>query len=252
MADADKYLAALTTTIPRMKKDLNKYRRLIKLLVELKHGTDDTTSTGDKRSVENEIKTVERQLQLPSTFCLYENKELCKGCPGCEEDTPPIVPNEIPQLQSTISAPKIPLSSMDFLFLVFTKTTTTPTSGFKFSTPAATSASITTTTTTTTTTNTSSTFSFGSKLVSANKPVFVFARQDPLIFGTNATIKTNTNENDEGNGEDDSYEPNVSFKPIVQLFAVEVKTGEEDENVLFCELAKLYPFDVESNQIQRT
>ncbi|CAF4142747.1 unnamed protein product [Rotaria magnacalcarata] len=186
MADADKYLAALTTTIPRMKKDLNKYRRLIKLLVELKHGTDDTTSTGDKRSVENEIKTVERQLQLPSTFCLYENKELCKGCPGCEEDTPPIVPNEIPQLQSTISAPKIPLSS------------------------------------------------------------------NPLIFGTNATIKTNTNENDEGNGEDDSYEPNVSFKPIVQLFAVEVKTGEEDENVLFCELAKLYPFDVESNQIQRT
>ncbi|CAF4223234.1 unnamed protein product, partial [Rotaria magnacalcarata] len=43
----------------------------------------------------------------------------------------------------------------------------------------------------------------------------IFARQDPLIFGTNATIKTNTNENDEGNGEDDSYEPNVSFKPIV-------------------------------------
>ncbi|CAF1599895.1 unnamed protein product [Rotaria magnacalcarata] len=120
MADADKYLAALTTTIPRMKKDLNKYRRLIKLLVELKHGTDDTTSTGDKRSVENEIKTVERQLQLPSTFCLYENKELCKGCPGCEEDTPPIVPNEIPQLQSTISAPKIPLSSSENIKFSFT------------------------------------------------------------------------------------------------------------------------------------
>jgi hypothetical protein len=35
-----------------------------------------------------------KKLQLPSTFYLYENKEPCKGCPGCEEDTPPLVPNE--------------------------------------------------------------------------------------------------------------------------------------------------------------
>ncbi|CAM2730610.1 unnamed protein product, partial [Rotaria socialis] len=38
---------------------------------------------------------------------------------------------------------------------------------------------------------------------------------------------TNNNDDDEGDGggEDESYEPNVSFKPIVQLSAVEVKTG---------------------------
>ena len=50
--------------------------------------------------------------------------------------------------------------------------------------------------------------------------------------------------------EDDSYEPNVSFKPIVQLSAVEVKTGEEDENIFFCERAKLYRFDSATNQMK--
>jgi hypothetical protein len=35
-----------------------------------------------------------KKLQLPSTFYLYENKEPCKGCPGCEEDTPPLSSNE--------------------------------------------------------------------------------------------------------------------------------------------------------------
>ncbi|CAF4602123.1 unnamed protein product, partial [Rotaria socialis] len=35
-----------------------------------------------------------KKLQLPSTFFLYENKEPCKGCPGCEQDTPSIVPDE--------------------------------------------------------------------------------------------------------------------------------------------------------------
>ncbi|CAF5207911.1 unnamed protein product, partial [Rotaria magnacalcarata] len=84
----------------------------------------------------------------------------------------------------------------------------------------------------------------------------VFAGQGSLIFGTNVantSIKTtNNNDDDEGDGggEDESYEPNVSFKPIVQLSAVEVKTGEEDENVLFCERGKLYRFDSEANQMK--
>lgn len=35
-----------------------------------------------------------KKLQLPSTFFLYENKEPCKGCAGCEDDTPPATSNE--------------------------------------------------------------------------------------------------------------------------------------------------------------
>ncbi len=35
-----------------------------------------------------------KKLQLPSTFYLYENKEPCKGCPGCKEDTPAVTSSE--------------------------------------------------------------------------------------------------------------------------------------------------------------
>jgi hypothetical protein len=48
----------------------------------------------------------------------------------------------------------------------------------------------------------------------------------------------------EENTTDDSY------KPIIQLSPVEVKTGEEDENILFCERAKLYRFDPTTNQMK--
>jgi len=152
-----------------------------------------------------------------------------------------------------------------------TPATTTSSGGFQFSTP-------------TSTANTSSTFSFGS--AAANKPLFgntsklsfadlakqssndkptsngteqrVFAGQGSLIFGTTPTHTTPTTtgnhhedeDGGEGGGDDDSYEPNVSFKPIVHLSAVETKTGEEDENVLFCERAKLYRFDSAANQMK--
>ncbi len=86
--------------------------------------------------------------------------------------------------------------------------------------------------------------------------LLVFAGQGTLIFGTsaNTTINTTGNHHEEddgeGGGEDDSYEPNVSFQPIVKLSAVDVKTGEEDENVLFCERGKLYRFDPETTQMK--
>ncbi|CAF1315079.1 unnamed protein product [Adineta steineri] len=74
----------------------------------------------------------------------------------------------------------------------------------------------------------------------------VFARQGSLVFGTSAANITIIG----NNHEDDSYEPNVFYKPIVQLSAVAVKTGEEDENVLFCEHGKLYRFDTAANQMK--
>ncbi|CAF3536995.1 unnamed protein product [Rotaria socialis] len=352
---------------------------------------DDIVSLGEVKPSAEQIDRA-KKLQLPSTFFLYENKEPCKGCPGCEQDTPSIVPDEnktaiknqtdavkndvkvtTPQSQSTTSAPKTPLSSSENIKFSFTNSDKTqsqlqkqssttkeekssvessspapnatspydskpsifgnfngnsntsifgastptnntsssifgasatfkpntnnigfsfpgfgnapatsaaapPTNGFQFSSPSTPSSS----------TNAVAPFSFGAALASAstNKPVFgnspkfsfsdvakqsptlndktsssgadqrVFAGQGSLIFGTNVantSIKaTNNNDDDEGDGggEDESYEPNVSFKPIVQLSAVEVKTGEEDENVLFCERGKLYRFDSEANQMK--
>jgi hypothetical protein len=74
----------------------------------------------------------------------------------------------------------------------------------------------------------------------------------PSTLSTISTTKPETNAEDdgEGGGEDESYEPDASFQPIVQLSAVEVKTGEEDENILFCERAKLYRFDSATNQMK--
>ena len=42
-------------------------------------------------------------------------------------------------------------------------------------------------------------------------------------------------------GECEEYEPDVDFKPVVPLpDLVEVKTGEEDEEILFSERSKLF------------
>lgn len=47
----------------------------------------------------------------------------------------------------------------------------------------------------------------------------------------------------------EEYEPNVDFKPVIDLpDLVEVKSGEEDEEVLFCQRAKLFRFDADTKQ----
>ena len=66
---------------------------------------------------------------------------------------------------------------------------------------------------------------------------------------SNNENKTDNSHNDIEN-ENDSYEPMISFKPIVHLLPVEIKTGEEDENILFCERAKLYRFDSLTNEMK--
>ncbi|CAF4414727.1 unnamed protein product [Rotaria magnacalcarata] len=71
--------------------------------------------------------------------------------------------------------------------------------------------------------------------------------QSSLILSTtsiNTIIKANNNEDDE------SHESNVIYKRTVQLSAIEVKTGEGNENVLFCERAKLHRFDSAANQMK--
>ncbi|CAF3754322.1 unnamed protein product [Rotaria sordida] len=77
----------------------------------------------------------------------------------------------------------------------------------------------------------------------------VFPGQGSLIFDTNSTNITKTEKNNDEN-EDSSYEPHISFKPIVHLSPVEVRTGEEDENILFRERAKLYRFDSSTNEMK--
>ncbi|CAF1511694.1 unnamed protein product [Didymodactylos carnosus] len=82
----------------------------------------------------------------------------------------------------------------------------------------------------------------------------VFPYQGTSVSGSTPKKSYNTppaGENDDtGSDANDSYEPSVTFHPIIKLVAVDVQTGEEDETVLFCERAKLYRYDNSSNSMK--
>ena len=60
-----------------------------------------------------------------------------------------------------------------------------------------------------------------------------------------AVLTFSLQEGEEGEGADVEAEADLHFEPIVKLEAVEVKTMEEDEDVMFESRAKLYRFDDE-------
>ncbi|XP_005747883.1 E3 SUMO-protein ligase RanBP2 isoform X1 [Pundamilia nyererei] len=87
-------------------------------------------------------------------------------------------------------------------------------------------------------------FAFGSK--DAN---FSWANAGATVFGSAVTSQPKTNA-DEG-GSDEEEAPNnvdIHFEPIVSLPEVETKSGEEDEEILFKERAKLYRWDRDIGQ----
>ncbi|XP_046559569.1 E3 SUMO-protein ligase RanBP2-like isoform X2 [Haliotis rubra] len=76
-----------------------------------------------------------------------------------------------------------------------------------------------------------------------------------LAANTSATgfsgLKTTHDSPSKGEDEErvEEYEPNVDFKPVIDLpDLVEMKTGEEDEEKLFGERARLFRFDADTNQ----
>ncbi|XP_047739959.1 E3 SUMO-protein ligase RanBP2 isoform X2 [Hyalella azteca] len=70
---------------------------------------------------------------------------------------------------------------------------------------------------------------FKTKDLNAFKP-------QPLFIGKNTSVSGN-----ESSEKVEEYEPEVHFEPVIPLpELVQVKTGEEDEEQLFCERAKLY------------
>lgn len=77
----------------------------------------------------------------------------------------------------------------------------------------------------------------------AAKPLSIFQKpQEPAQTGEAAEDDTAANENPE------EYEPQVDFKPVVKLTAVETKTGEEDEIAVFKSRCKLYRFDSKTKE----
>ncbi|XP_062982267.1 ranBP2-like and GRIP domain-containing protein 4 isoform X3 [Elgaria multicarinata webbii] len=90
--------------------------------------------------------------------------------------------------------------------------------------------------------NNSGDFAFGAK---ADRN-FKWANTGATVFGVQASTK-GENE-DDGSDEEVVHSDDIHFEPIVSLPEVEVKSGEEDEEIIFKERAKLYRWDREVNQ----
>ncbi|KAM5322208.1 E3 SUMO-protein ligase RanBP2 isoform 1-T1 [Glossophaga mutica] len=84
-------------------------------------------------------------------------------------------------------------------------------------------------------------FAFGSK-----DKNFQWANTGATVFGTQSASKVG--EEEDGSDEEVVYNEDIHFEPIVSLPEVEVKSGEEDEEILFKERAKLYRWDRDVSQ----
>ncbi|XP_040513554.1 E3 SUMO-protein ligase RanBP2 isoform X37 [Gallus gallus] len=84
-------------------------------------------------------------------------------------------------------------------------------------------------------------FAFGSK-----DKNFKWANTGAAVFGVQTASKA---DEDEGGSDDEVvHSDDIHFEPIVSLPEVEVKSGEEDEEILFKERAKLYRWDRDATQ----
>ncbi|XP_042203503.1 ranBP2-like and GRIP domain-containing protein 3 isoform X1 [Homarus americanus] len=71
------------------------------------------------------------------------------------------------------------------------------------------------------------------------------AFEPKTLFG----ISTGSPSKDDSDDKVEEYEPQVDFQPVIPMpDLVEVKTGEEGEEKLFCERAKLYRYDKDSKE----
>ncbi|XP_062066043.1 E3 SUMO-protein ligase RanBP2 isoform X3 [Lepus europaeus] len=84
-------------------------------------------------------------------------------------------------------------------------------------------------------------FAFGSK-----DKNFQWANTGAAVFGAQTTNKVG--EDEDGSDEEVVHNEDIHFEPIVSLPEVEVKSGEEDEEVVFKERAKLYRWDRDASQ----
>ncbi|KAG8512370.1 E3 SUMO-protein ligase RanBP2, partial [Galemys pyrenaicus] len=84
-------------------------------------------------------------------------------------------------------------------------------------------------------------FAFGSK-----DKNFQWANTGATVFGTHSASEVG--EDEDGSDEEVVHNEDVHFEPIVSLPEVEVKSGEEDEEILFKERAKLYRWDRDVSQ----
>ncbi|KAF4521476.1 hypothetical protein B566_EDAN001773 [Ephemera danica] len=173
-----------------------------------------------------------RRLHLPDNFYLYRLRPECPGCRGCRDtEATPVTPviHQIKPLvngKSEKAAGEQPIAflptedKISFASLANQSNT-------DFASPPTTS------------------FTWAG----AGTPVFGGGKVAPVFGSTTKNTPTKSDKEgessgDEEGGEDETHDPH--FEPIVALpDAIEVKTGEEEEEKLFCQRAKLYRYSAD-------
>ncbi|KAK3594749.1 hypothetical protein CHS0354_014176 [Potamilus streckersoni] len=215
---------------------------------------DDSSNDDDVAFVSEEVASPEevqkaRSFLLPDSFYLYKRCPPCPGCPGCEDYIPPQKPVACSQEESRITSTgasdtiieKISAAKDEgkedntgkeetggpYLGLFSGSTA----GGISFASLAAKSGD--------------SGYVFGRQ--SEGKP-FHFTGAGQKLFGGLMAEKGDEDENEEGD-EEVAQAEDIHFEPLVPLPAlIEVKTGEEDDEVLFNTRAKLFRYEKDVNQ----
>ncbi|XP_077987463.1 E3 SUMO-protein ligase RanBP2-like [Glandiceps talaboti] len=169
-----------------------------------------------------------KKLQLPKTFYLYEDKPPCPGCKGCDDEFPEGWDNWGDRLTRTVTVEEREEQTQP------DSTTEGATADLSFGTKAVSSFSFANIASTS-----DGSYGFGSK-----DPKFHFEGAGNQLFGSPLSRSR-----DDSVG-DDHVVPSedIHFEPIVSLPKVEVKTGEEDEEILYSQRARLYRFDQATSQ----
>lgn len=236
----NRFLDCVVSTVAKVKGEDSNTSNLVTANV------DDEVQIVSVKQPSDELKKKARELFLPENFYNYETSEGCRGCLGCEDRIPVLqyeidgtnVRESIRRPESSVSSVtggdsdvKPPVSAVSqpvfgTLFSGFNSTAAAPFSaaagGNLFSAAIDEQGAK------------SGGWGFGNSgapkwNTGKVKPIF-----DGIVTGSESTEKE----------EDPEAEPNVEFQPIIPLpDLVEVKTGEEEETVLFSNRAKLYRFD---------
>ncbi|KAK4873399.1 hypothetical protein RN001_015428 [Aquatica leii] len=165
--------------------------------------------------------------------CLIRNdadKVYCIACDNPKDDT-------VPKKENTLGT-----GGVQFKFGIPSVVATTSSTSFSFTTPAATSFSFGSNTSTSVTE-----IKFGIPSTDESKDRFVFGSPQQHAFEFTPRSPRRHSSGCQGEEESDSFVEDdgdhIYFKPVVSLpDKIDVKTGEESEQVLYCHRAKLFRF----------
>ncbi|XP_065336958.1 E3 SUMO-protein ligase RanBP2-like isoform X2 [Cloeon dipterum] len=203
-----------------------------------------------------------RALQLPDNFYSYKQKTPCKGCKGCQDEESDSSSASVKEESSAQAAKPVAVFGQSATVGFSEKSIKPALNGssiniFSPSTDQPTFASLAQSNTSSGFGNAASSkpFSWGTGAPlfgSSPAPVFGGGNTKPVaLFQSPATASPKTDKDGHSSGEEEEEEEahDPHFEPIIDLpDIIDVRTGEEDEEKIFAQRAKLYRYDTSTKE----